>query len=331
MGKKSKANRKKAPVATAVATAAATPPAAVAAVATSAATATTAAVVKAGSGVNEFPESTFHVKAESFHKKGNHSKANKILVQGIENGCVRCLFEYTMKILNDGATRENTTTSELINNNMNPHLALPLFLEGAIRGYPDAVTMICGVYGQANGKDGCRYGHWRSRPADLLTSYWQKIRLKDEDREERIQTKKVNKKLQEHYGVMCSLCGKEDSETVTLMKCDGCKFYYYCSKECQKKMWQEGQHAGVCRHLGLLNKYHKPFAKKIRRDLVEHRLAPRDIPELQELRQRLGLCRPQVDYQDLLEAAKTQQLDPAQLILPRKDGTVQIGSFPRPI
>ena len=57
-------------------------------------------------------------------------------------------------------------------------------------------------------------------------------------------------------------------------------------------MWQEGQHAGVCRHLGLLNKYHKPFAKKIRRDLVVHRMAPRDIPELQELRQRLGLCRP---------------------------------------
>ena len=96
-------------------------------------------------------------------------------------------------------------------------------------------------------------------------------------------------------------------------------------------MWVEGQHAGACRQLGILNKYHKPFAKKIRRDLVEHRLAPQNIPELQELRQRLGLCRPQVDYQDLLEAAKTQQPDPAQFILPRKDGTVQIGSFPRPI
>ena len=96
-------------------------------------------------------------------------------------------------------------------------------------------------------------------------------------------------------------------------------------------MWLEGQHAGVCRQLGILQKYHKPFAKKIRKDLTVHGIAPRDIPELQELRQRLGLCRPQVDYQDLLEAAKTQQPDPAQVILPHKDGTVQIGSFPRPI
>ena len=96
-------------------------------------------------------------------------------------------------------------------------------------------------------------------------------------------------------------------------------------------MWQEGQHAGVCRQLGILNKYHKPFVKKIRRDLVEHRLAPRNIPELQELRQRLGLSRPQADYQDLLEAVQARRLESAELVLPRKDGTVQIGSFPRPI
>ena len=96
-------------------------------------------------------------------------------------------------------------------------------------------------------------------------------------------------------------------------------------------MWQEGQHAGVCRQLRVLRQYHKPFATKIRTDLVVHRLAPRDIPELQELCQHLGLSRPQADYQDLLEAAQTQQLDPVQLLLPRKDGTVKIGSFPRPI
>ena len=96
-------------------------------------------------------------------------------------------------------------------------------------------------------------------------------------------------------------------------------------------MWQEGQHAGVCRHLGLLNKYHKPFAKKIWKDIVVHGIAPQDIPELQELRQRLGLSRPQEDYQDQLEEVQALRLDSAQLILPRKDGTVQIGSFPRPI
>ena len=80
-------------------------------------------------------------------------------------------------------------------------------------------------------------------------------------------------------------------------------------------MWQEGQHAGVCRQLGILQQYHKPFAKKIRRDIAVHRIAPRDIPELQELRQRLGLSRPQADYQDRLDA----RIDSVQLILPRKD------------
>ena len=96
-------------------------------------------------------------------------------------------------------------------------------------------------------------------------------------------------------------------------------------------MWVEGQHAGVCRHLGLLKKYHKPFAKKIWEDIAVRGIAPQDIPELQELRQQLGLSRPQADYQELLDAAQARRLDSTQLILPRKDGTVQIGSFPRPI
>ena len=96
-------------------------------------------------------------------------------------------------------------------------------------------------------------------------------------------------------------------------------------------MWVEGQHAGVCRQLGVLRQYHKPFATKIRMDLVVHRMAPKDVPELQELRDRLGLSRSQADYQDVLEAAQAQHFDSASLIFPRKDGTVQLGSFSRPI
>ena len=94
-------------------------------------------------------------------------------------------------------------------------------------------------------------------------------------------------------------------------------------------MWVDWQHAGVCRQLGILQKYHKPFAKKIWKDIVVHQMAPKDIPELQELRRQLGLSRPRADYQDLLEAANKQQLDQNELILPRKDGKVQFGSFPR--
>ena len=318
MGKKSKANRKKASVATLAAT-------------TAAAT-TAATVVKAGWVVEEFPESTFYVRGESFLTKGNFSKANKFYLQGIENNaCVRCMFSYTMQILVDGAA--SVYKEKLCEDNTQLHLALPLALEGAIRGDTDAMKPVCEIYHQAihETDDSSRYDHHSdSHPAMPLTLYWRKIGLKHYVRENRTHMKQYNKEMKKLHGTKCSVCGKEDSETVTLLKCDGCKFYYYCSKECQQKMWQEGQHAGVCRHLGLLNTYHKPFANKIRRDIAVHRIPPQDIPELQQLRQRLGLSRPHADYKELLDGAQARRLNSTQLILPRKDGTVQIGSFPRP-
>ena len=326
MGKKSKANRQKAPAAAAAATTTTT-------TTTDAAVVTTTATIPAAASAAVFPESTFFIKAETFRRKGNLSKAKKIYLQGIENGCVRCLNEYTSKILNDGATIENKMVAELFTDNIHLHLVLPLLLEGAIRGNHDAMLQVCRAYSVVSydyeEKNVSRVGH--SLPATPLVLYWSKHVSKNFDREDRTQAKKKDKEEKERIGTECSVCEKEDSETVTLRKCDGCKFYYYCSKECQQKMWREGQHAGVCRHLGLLNKYHKPFAKKIWKDIVVHGIAPQDIPELQELRQRLGLSRPQEDYQDQLEEVQALRLDSAQLILPRKDGTVQIGSFPRPI
>ena len=103
MGKKSKANRKKAPVATSAATAAVAASAA-AAVATSAtATAKALEISPPGNLSNlerlpgeEFPESTFYVEGVSFRRKGNVSKAKKKYLQGIENGCVRSLNAYSM-------------------------------------------------------------------------------------------------------------------------------------------------------------------------------------------------------------------------------------------
>ena len=329
MGKKAKTNRKKAPVATAAATVAAT----------AAATETE---------VGEFPESTFLVKGESFFKKGNHAKAQKIFVQGLETGCVPCMHKHAMQILYDGtaienrmnilvgkATIENRIDMEYFEDNKHLHLVLPLFLEGAVRGNPDAIKGVCGLYKYGavrhETEDVSRYVH-RRHPAIPLILYWRKLGLKNApkyyaSKNQRTQAKKMIEEIKEHSGDECSVCKKQDSETVTLMKCDGCKFYFYCSKECQQKMWQEGQHAGVCRHLGLLQKYHKPFAKNIWKDIAVHGIAPQDIPELQELRHHLGLSRPQEDYQDRLDA----RIDSVQLILPRKDGTVQIGSFPRPI
>ena len=311
MGKKAKANRKKSPVATAVATA-----------------------TETETEVGEFPKSTFLVKGESFFKKGNHAKGQKIFVQGLEHGCVPCMYKHAGQILYDGAAIENRINEEYFEDNKHLHLVLPLFLEGAIRGHTDAIKGVCESYKYGavrhETEDVSRYGH--SHPATPLILYWRKLGLKNApknygSKNQRTQVKKINEEIKEGNGAKCSVCEKQDSETVTLMKCEGCKFYFYCSKECQQKMWQEGQHAGVCRHLGLLQKYHKPFAKKIWKDIAVHGIAPKDIPELQELRHHLGLSRPQEDYQDRLDA----RIDSVQLILPRKDGTVQIGSFPRPI
>jgi len=320
MGKTSIANRKKAPVAT---------PAAV-----PAATTATATALKRG----EFPESTFSIKARTFSKKGNYSKNKKNILQGIQHGCVRCMSEHAYGVLYDGAT--NMAEKEHCHNNKHLHLALPLFLELFIRGHLffDDILDHDRIYAEHerchDEEDYSRFGD--RNPAMPLCRYWKKFSLKtkndDDDWENRTQVKQDCKAVKKERSNNCAVCKKEDDpETVTLMKCDGCHVYFYCSRTCQKKMWGKGQHAGVCRQLRILQKYHKPFAKKIWEDIAVRGIAPQDIPELQELRQRLGLSRPLADYQDLLDEAKAGRLDSAKLILPRKDGTVQIGSFPGPI
>ena len=160
MGKKSKANRKKPPVTTAaVAIGTATT-----AVVTSAA-ATTATKTKRG----EFPESTFYTKGGSFRKKGNHAKSQKMYVQGIEHGCVRCMHEYNMTILYNGARVENMAAGEFYKDNNKLHLALPLSLEGAIRGNHDSMMTITAVYTERGSKN---VGH--NAPARPHALYWTK-------------------------------------------------------------------------------------------------------------------------------------------------------------
>ena len=161
-----------------------------------------------------------------------------------------------------------------------------------------------------------------------IATYWLKYTRKNATKERRAIEKQAIEDKKEETGKLCSVCHKPDSDTVTLRKCDGCKFYYYCSTDCQKSHWH-AEHAGVCRHLGLLKKYHRPFAEKIQNDIIVRGIAPESIPELQELRTRLGLSRPQTDYQEMLDAVQARRIQSARLILPRKDGTVQMGSFPR--
>ena len=281
-----------------------------------------------------FPESTFSRKAETFLKQGNVSKIKKIYLQGIEHGCVRCMNEYAYTVLYEGEPKDPEESS--FEDNKHHHLALPLFLEDFIRGNPEetgAFDLIHDEHERCHDEeDYSRFGDWH--PAKPLCHYWKKheSKMENDDQEDRLQVKKDCKATKKRRSNHCAVCKKEeDPETVTLHKCDGCHFYFYCSRTCQKKMWGKGQHAGVCRQLGILQKYHKPFAKKIWEDIAVRGIPPRDIPELQDLRERLGLSRPLADYQDLLDEAKAGRLESAKLILPRKDGTVQIGSFPGPI
>ena len=326
MGKKSKANRNKTTVATSAATATAT------------ATVTTTTipgfgVLRSGGELLEsFPESKSYTKAQSFVKKGNQSKAKKILLQGIESGCVPCMDKYAMQILFEGVTEESRIARKYWKDNTRLHLVLPLSLEGAIRGSTGAISNIIPVYSQLTRwmDEVENIAIYESEPASPVINYWMKYFRKNEDKESRAVGRQVCKQMKEASGEWCCVCHKKDSDAITLRKCEGCKYYYYCSTDCQSNHWRAG-HAGICRHFGLLKKYHRPFAAKIRNDIVVQGIAPIAIPELQELRHRLGLSRPQADYQELLDGAQSLRLDSVQLILPRNDGTVQIGSFPRPI
>ena len=314
MGKKSKANRK--PTAK-VASAAAEP------VPTVATTSVYTEAVKTRSTVREdFPQSTFFIQAESFRKKGNHAKAKKIYLQGINNSCVPCMSAYGCQLLFGGEPEEKKGDRIRVMDHPHLHLVMPLFLEGAIRGSVMAIHAINVTHIQTTPEvDG--FGSYHP-----IANYWLKCTRKKSHRERRAREKQAIEDWKQETDRLCSVCHQPDSDTVTLRKCEGCKFYYYCSTECQKSHWHAG-HAGVCRHLGLLKKYHRPFAEKIQNDIIVHGIDPENIPELQELRTRLGLSRPQTDYQEMLDAVQARRIHPVELMLPHKDGMVQIGSFPR--
>jgi len=159
-----------------------------------------------------FPKSNFYLKASLFVKKGNLYKSTKFYLQGIENSCVHCIYGYSGLLSHDGLT-SRTPIDEPWKNNKNSHLVFPLLLEGAIRGNAGTLTYLI------NYCDG----------AKALKNYWSK------DWENKVvpefdgnnYTGRKNTKKQ--TGKTCEVCGKRDSDTVTLKRCDRCTYYYYCS------------------------------------------------------------------------------------------------------
>ena len=261
-----------------------------------------------------FPKSNVYVKAALFEKKGNLHKSTKFYLQGIENSCVQCIFGYSVLLIKEGHT-SSTPIDLPWKDNKHINLVFPLLLEGSIRGHAGALTYL-NAY--------CYGGSFQlGASLDALDNYWSKDFDNKYVNDVGIENLRKFRKTQ--TGEACEVCGKRDSDTVTLKRCDRCTFYYYCSTttDCQSKHWRAG-HEGECRQLEILKKYHRPYGKKIRSDIFNG-IDPKDIPELQELRDRLGLSRPKTEYQDLLNKAKLLSIN---LIIPKKDGTVQLGSFP---
>lgn len=146
MGKKSKANRNKATVASlAVATVATVIEASLTVATATVAIVATAAytqVVKRGNTVGgDFAQSSFFIKAESFRKKGNHPKDKKIYLQGIDIGCVPCMNAYGCQILFEGDLK-NVIAQNRVKDNPRLHLVIPLLLECAIRMLPKMVLAV---------------------------------------------------------------------------------------------------------------------------------------------------------------------------------------------
>ena len=272
-----------------------------------------------------FPKSDCYIKAQSCLLKGNRYKSNKLLFQGSKKGCTHCLNMYADNLLYsvDDLLANNGNPGDELMNRKNMHLAFPLFLEGAIRGSGRSMILIDRVIYFA-------YAEllWNNITMYATNIYWHKYY--DKHGWVCDTGKSATKDTKTEIGNFCHGCNKAESDTVTLKKCSRCNFYFYCSSECQKKMWLTGGHAGECRQLAILKQYHRPHGKHIHDRLVNG-VDPKDIPELQELRRRLGLDRPKSEYEDLLAQVKSGRIESCDLIVPNKDGTVQIGSFPHPM
>jgi hypothetical protein len=128
-----------------------------------------------------------------------------------------------------------------------------------------------------------------------------------------------NRTFKDLVGSSCAICKKQDYEILTLQQCIGCKTSCYCSDKCQTVHWIEHGHRVECKQTNILEKYHKPYAKIIRDAAIRGDTV---IPELQKLRYKLGLDRPDKDHEELAPPG----LNPLGYRVARDDGTVWIGS-----
>mmetsp|Transcript_67969 Transcript_67969/g.76103 ORF Transcript_67969/g.76103 Transcript_67969/m.76103 type:complete len:350 (+) Transcript_67969:139-1188(+) len=192
------------------------------------------------------------------------------------------------------------------------HLATPWLLESAIRGSEHGLMMLCMI----------PYSNAKPKP-EALSIYWHRF-SKKYDKDDCVRSTKT---LVTEATRSCVVCLRQDSKTFTLLQCDQCSLYCYCSSDCQRNHWLSG-HKAECNQVRILTKYHKPYANEIRKAAMRGDIV---IPALEKLRYKLGLSRPKEDYEELIELhTGSTQGDPRKYVTARDDGTVWVGSFPHP-
>ena len=275
---------------------------------------------------NAFPKSNFYKVGAGLHKDNFFDLALDAFKRGAaETGCVPCMMEC--------ANVHMHKQGNMI------HLRLPWLLEGAIRGHTTFMSMLIHMCYSPNRYDTCHNEESKHIDAVALENYWGRI-ITSMNPDIPLTTIERRKNLKKEIGTFCVICSKKDLEDdVTLVACGKCGYYYYCGKECQLKHWYDLNHLGECRQLKILNEYHKPYAKRIRKAIISGD-DPKHIPELQTLRTKLGLNRPIEDYKELVDVLNTDDDDDDdgsnrpnlyKYRVATKKGTVHIGSTPESI
>ncbi|OEU06248.1 hypothetical protein FRACYDRAFT_230826 [Fragilariopsis cylindrus CCMP1102] len=251
---------------------------------------------------NQLPRSDTHVQAMADTDNISYGEQWELFEQGVtEDECV-----HSMQGMGD--IYMNTTEEKRI------HLALPWYLEGAIRGSVQSTISLMGTF------------YIRSNRA--LYCYWGKITKKYYGGVALVDRMKF-KELKDLVERECVICSKTDTSTFTLQQCKGCSVYCYCDEGCQTIHWEERKHRNECKQVHILNKYHKPYAKEIRDAVIR---GDKEIPSLEKLRYKLGLTRPRKEYIEFHEPTSTHNgkiINPDDYLVAREDGTVWVGSTPR--
>jgi len=307
----------------------------------------------------EFPKSVFFRQGEKLLDRTQQTDVEYVLGTfrrgAIEQGCVP-----SMEMLGRFHTLEAAHGSRI-------HLALPWLLESAIRGsYSSSMKLVTELYYEATPQSAEALMKYWITMINKQSAWCAEVDQESSYTIPKAQVKEFNTITTTE----CAVCERSDSHTVTLQQCKGCSSYCYCSKACQRRHWEEQNHRSECKQFQLLEKYHLPYAKEIYRAATttaagtttrSTRPTPggggRGVilpphPALAKLRTKLGLTRPLHDYQALMDGYTTtttrsthnngsssssshgcrkKPIIPSEYVIARNDGTVWIGSTPKPM